>query len=58
MKNLLLYRDRIALIKKHRDALDEDFAQVLAEGLKDGHSIVDLLPGVIRTAKQRAFFDL
>jgi hypothetical protein len=55
MSNLPLYRDRIALIKKQRDALDEDFAQVLAEGINEGHSIVDLLPGDVRTSQQKAF---
>lgn len=55
MSNLQLYRDRIALIKKQRDALDEDFAQVLAEGINEGHSIVDLLPGDVRTSQQKVF---
>lgn len=55
MSSLQLYRDRIALIKKQRDALDEDFAQVLAEGLNEGHSIIDLLPGDVRTAQQKVF---
>lgn len=55
MSNLQLYRDRIALIKKQRDALDEDFAQVLAEGINEGHSIADLLPGDVRTSQQKVF---
>lgn len=43
MKGLALYRQQIALIKKQRDALDEDLAQVLAEAVGDGHKMLDVL---------------
>jgi len=43
LKPLSLYQGQLALLHKQRAALDEDIAQVLAEGLVDGHTVVDLL---------------
>lgn len=57
--SLLLFRDRLALIDKQRRGLDEDFAQILAEGLIAGHSIVDLLDGPPKpTQNKQKVFDL
>lgn len=55
MKSLQLYRDQLGLIKKQRDALDEDMAQVLAEGTQAGHSILDLLLPVRPDVNQKGF---
>lgn len=55
MKSLSLYQQQIALLKKQREALDEDFAQVLAEGLNEGHSISDLLNAPSADKNQQSF---
>lgn len=56
MKSLSLYQQQIAAIKKQRAALDVDFAQVLAEGMVDGYSVIDLLDG--KPAIDQTEFDL
>lgn len=53
--SLQLYRERLALIAKQRAALDEDFAQVLAEGIVAGHRVVDLLDTPRPSAAQPSF---
>jgi hypothetical protein len=55
--SLQLYRERIALVKKQRDALDEDLAQILAEGLAAGHKMLDLLIDT-KVSPQQPGFDL
>lgn len=56
MKSLTLYQQQIASLKKQRAALDTDFAQVLAEGITDGYSILDMLDS--RPAPNQPEFDL
>ena len=52
---LSLYHARLHLISKQRAALDQDYAQVLAEAMLDGHSIVDLLDHGFPAPEQEAF---
>lgn len=42
-KPLATYQGQVRILKRQRDALDEDVAQVLAEALHDGYNILDLL---------------
>lgn len=43
MKSLRFYQQQMEALRRQREALDQDFAQVLAEGMRDGYNVVDLL---------------
>lgn len=58
MKPLSLYQAQLVLLNKQRRELDGDIAQVLAEGLIDGHSVVDLLSAPAAPPPPPAGFDL
>ena len=42
-KPLSLYHAQLDALRKQRVELDIDFAQVIAEALKDGYAIVDIM---------------
>jgi hypothetical protein len=57
MKTLSLYHGQLESLRHQREELDKDIAQVLAEGVIDGHNIYDLFyPSKIDTKQTR--FDL
>ena len=55
MKQLSLYQQQIAALKREREKIDLDFAQLLAEGLNDGHSIVELIDEPGANPNQQVF---
>lgn len=42
MKPIALYHGQLEALRYQREELDKDIAQVLAEGVIDGHNIYDL----------------
>lgn len=54
MKSVSIYRQQLASLKKQREELDIDIAQVLAEAVSEGHNIHDLFTPAVNT-NQKAF---
>ena len=56
MKPLALYIGQLEALNHQRQELDKDIAQVLAEGVIDGHNIYDLFFPI--KGKTKSIFDL